>query len=223
MTVFGTVVHPGTGSDEDVFDVGQFGDRGLCRRVATELVSHDLARSFGTRGKHALEKSPGSRRVATLLQQDVEFGAVLIDCSSQQIRLAAQRHKQASRPGGLHLEPLAEPCVNLSIYTVGYRGACCTVWRHAAGAVGFHTRTRPSIPRSWDLVPFRWCARRCTCQISASTILTSLKAMKHSRHKRCSCARTRLRFGEGESKWWCDCFRSSDRGDRSNARDHAAI
>ena len=29
----------------------------------------------------------------------------------------AHRHKQISRPGGFHPEPLAEPCISLSIYT----------------------------------------------------------------------------------------------------------
>jgi hypothetical protein len=56
MTVLSPVVHPGTGSDEDVLDVGQSGDPGLCRRVATGLVGHDLAWPFGTRGKHAPKK-----------------------------------------------------------------------------------------------------------------------------------------------------------------------
>src|SRR5258708_20392543 len=42
---------------------------------------------------------------------------MLADRSPQQIGLAPQRHAQVSRPGGFHREPLAEPCVNLSIYT----------------------------------------------------------------------------------------------------------
>jgi hypothetical protein len=93
MAVFRTVVEPGTGFDEDVLDVCQFGDLSLCRRIATQLVGHDLAWHIGRRGKHALEKALGCSLIATLLQQDIEFGAVLIDCSPQQIRLAAQRHK----------------------------------------------------------------------------------------------------------------------------------
>lgn len=52
-----------------------------------------LAWPFGTKGKHALEKSPGCRRVATLLKQDVDFGNVLIACSLQQIMLGEQRQK----------------------------------------------------------------------------------------------------------------------------------
>jgi hypothetical protein len=63
-------------------DNAQFGDLGLRRRIATELVGHDLARRFGTRGQQALEKPLGGSLVATLLQQDIELGAVLIDCSS---------------------------------------------------------------------------------------------------------------------------------------------
>jgi len=46
-----------------------------------------------TRGKHALEKPLRCCLVATLLQQDIEFGTVLINCLPQQIRLAAQGHK----------------------------------------------------------------------------------------------------------------------------------
>ncbi|SAL66717.1 hypothetical protein AWB65_06384 [Caballeronia humi] len=42
--------------------------------------------------------------VATLLQQDIEFGTVLINSPPQQIRLAAQRHKYfVQMPGGAGL------------------------------------------------------------------------------------------------------------------------
>jgi hypothetical protein len=53
------------------------------------LVAHDLARCLGTSGKHELEKPLGCCLIATLLQQEIELDAVLIDCSPQQIRLAA--------------------------------------------------------------------------------------------------------------------------------------
>ena len=59
MAVFSTLVDPGTGFDEDVLDVCQFGDLSFCRRIATQLVGHDLAWHFGTRGKHAFEKALG--------------------------------------------------------------------------------------------------------------------------------------------------------------------
>jgi hypothetical protein len=37
-------------------------------------------------------------------QQDIELSAVLIDCSAQQIRLAAQRNKHfVHMPGGIRL------------------------------------------------------------------------------------------------------------------------
>ncbi len=90
MAVFGPVVHPGAGFGEDVLDVCQLVDLGLRRRIAAQLIGHDLARHFGARGKHAPEKPLGCSLVATLLQQDVEFDAVLVDCAPQQVRLATQ-------------------------------------------------------------------------------------------------------------------------------------
>jgi hypothetical protein len=65
MAVFGPVVHASTDPDEDVFDFGQFRDLSLCRRVATQLVGHNLARHFGTKGEHTLE----NRLAATLLRR----------------------------------------------------------------------------------------------------------------------------------------------------------
>jgi hypothetical protein len=93
MAVFSAVVNPGTGFDEDVLDVDQFWDLGLCRRIAAQLVGHDLARCLGASGKNALEKLLGCRLVPTFLQQDIELDAVLIDCSPQQIGFAAQCHE----------------------------------------------------------------------------------------------------------------------------------
>jgi len=75
MAIFGSIVLPCTSFYEDVLDVGQFGHLGLCRRIATELVGHDLAGHFGTRGQHALEKPLGCSLVATLLQQNIKLGA----------------------------------------------------------------------------------------------------------------------------------------------------
>jgi hypothetical protein len=63
------------------------------RRVAPQLVGGDLVRHFGTRRQHAFERPLGRRLVATRLQQHIEFIAVLIDCSPQQIRFAAQHHE----------------------------------------------------------------------------------------------------------------------------------
>lgn len=104
MTIFGAIVYSGAGFDEDVFHVCQFRDLGFCSRIAAQLIRHDLAWPFGTSGKHALEKALGCRLVATLLQQDIEFGTVLINCTPQQIRLAAQRNKHfVEMPGGTRL------------------------------------------------------------------------------------------------------------------------
>jgi len=83
MAIFGTVVDPSTGFDENVSDVCQFGNFCLRRRVAAQPVGDDLARHFGTRRQHALEKPLGRRLVAPLLQKNIEFGAVLIDCAPQ--------------------------------------------------------------------------------------------------------------------------------------------
>lgn len=85
MAIFGPVVHPGRSLDEHVFDVCQFGNPGLRGRITAQLVSDDLARHWA-RTKHALEESFGCGRVAPLLQQDIEFGAVLVDGSPQHIR-----------------------------------------------------------------------------------------------------------------------------------------
>ncbi len=81
MGVFDVVVDSSTDIHEDVLKVCQFSNRSLCRRIAAQLVSHDLARHVVTRGQHALEKLLGCSRVATLLQQDIEFRAMLVDCS----------------------------------------------------------------------------------------------------------------------------------------------
>src|SRR5579864_9321133 len=56
MTVFSPVIDPRAGIDEDVLHVSQFGNLGFRRRIAAQLVGHDLARCLSTRGKHALEK-----------------------------------------------------------------------------------------------------------------------------------------------------------------------
>jgi hypothetical protein len=93
MTVFGPVVQPSAGPDEDMLDVFEFGNLGLCCWIATRLIGHDLARCLGTGGQHALEKPLGCCLIATLLKQNIKLGVVLIDGSPQQIRLVAQRYK----------------------------------------------------------------------------------------------------------------------------------
>ena len=93
MTIFGAVVQPGTGFNEDVLDVGELGDLRLYGWIAPQLIGHNLAERFGTGGKHAPEKPLRRSLVATLLQEDIKLCAVLIDCPPQQIRLAAQCHE----------------------------------------------------------------------------------------------------------------------------------
>jgi hypothetical protein len=67
MTVFGPVIDPRAGFDEDVPDVSEFGNLGFRRRITAQLVGHDPARCLSTRGKHVLEKPLRCRLVATLL------------------------------------------------------------------------------------------------------------------------------------------------------------
>ena len=81
MSVFDAIVYSSTGFDEDVLKICQFSNRSFRGRGAALLVGHDLARHVMTRGQHPLEKPLGCSRVATLLQQDIEFRAMLIDCS----------------------------------------------------------------------------------------------------------------------------------------------
>jgi hypothetical protein len=93
MAIFGAIVHARAGFDEHVPDVGELGVFGLCRRIAAQLVGDDPARSVGTRGEYVFEETLRGSLVATLLQQDVELGTVLIDGAPQHVWLAAQRHE----------------------------------------------------------------------------------------------------------------------------------
>jgi hypothetical protein len=83
VAVFSMVIDPGTGFDEHMLDVRQLGDLRLRGWVAAQLVGDDLARHFRTSRQCALKKPLGCSLVATLLQQDIEFGAVLIGGSPQ--------------------------------------------------------------------------------------------------------------------------------------------
>ncbi len=47
----------------------------------------------GTGGQHAVEEALCCGLIAMFLQQDVEFGDVLVDCPPEQIRLTAQRNE----------------------------------------------------------------------------------------------------------------------------------
>ena len=92
MAIFGTVVHPCTGFDEDVLDVCQFGNFGLRGRITAQLTGDNPSRRVGTGGQHVFEEARCCSLVATFLQQDVGFGAVLVHCPPEQIRLTAQRN-----------------------------------------------------------------------------------------------------------------------------------
>jgi len=69
--------------------------RDLCFRgwVAAHLVGDDLARSLGADGEHALEEAFRCDLVASLLHQDVRFGAMPIDGAPQHVGLTAKRHE----------------------------------------------------------------------------------------------------------------------------------
>ena len=67
MTVFGPVIDPRAGFNEDVPDVNQFRNLGFRRRIAAQLIGHDLARYLRARDKHALEKPLRCSLVAALL------------------------------------------------------------------------------------------------------------------------------------------------------------
>jgi hypothetical protein len=115
MAIFGPIVHAGSSLDEHVFDICQLRDAGLRGRITAQLVGDNLARRRA-RTKHAPEESFGCGRVAPLLQQDIEFGAVLVNGSPHHIRFTAQHHEQlVEMPGTARFAPgcldaMREPC-----------------------------------------------------------------------------------------------------------------
>ncbi|CAD6562201.1 hypothetical protein LMG28727_07683 [Paraburkholderia kirstenboschensis] len=92
MAVFSAVVHSRAGLDENVLHIRQPKDLRYRGRVTAKLVGDDFLRYHGRASQYPFEEAFGSGLVAALLKQDVEFNAVLIDCTPQQPRLAAQRH-----------------------------------------------------------------------------------------------------------------------------------
>ncbi len=66
MTVFGAVVHAGSGLHEHVLDVGEFGNIGHGRRVTAQLAGDDLSR-YRAGTQHSLEEPFGRSLVAPLL------------------------------------------------------------------------------------------------------------------------------------------------------------
>ena len=89
VAFLGSVVQSGCGFNEDVLHISKFWDLGFCRRIAAQLIGDDLARNRA-RTQHTLEETFGSGFVAPLLQQDIEFGAMLVDRTPQQVRFAAK-------------------------------------------------------------------------------------------------------------------------------------
>src|SRR5260370_41273653 len=89
VTVFCTIVEPGCSFDEHVLHAQQLRDLGFCRRIAAQLIGDDLAWHW-TRAQHTLEEAFGRGLVAPLLYQDVEFGAMLVHRTPQQLRFATQ-------------------------------------------------------------------------------------------------------------------------------------
>jgi hypothetical protein len=92
VTVLCAVVQSGRSFDEHVFHFRKLRDLRFCRRIAAQLISDDHAR-HGIRAQHPLEETFGRGLVAPLLHQDVEFGAMLVDRTPQQVGFAAQRNE----------------------------------------------------------------------------------------------------------------------------------
>jgi hypothetical protein len=70
---------------KEEMDQRQFISRRLRGRIAAQPIGDDLAR-HRARAQHAFEDTFGGGLVAPLLQQDVKFGAVLVDRTPQQAR-----------------------------------------------------------------------------------------------------------------------------------------
>src|SRR5258708_38058826 len=72
---------------------------------------------------------------------------MLVDRTPQQVQFATQRDEQVSRPGGFHREPLAEPCVNLSIYTAPVIQPLLPETASAQTVAGTPSSSCPTTPR----------------------------------------------------------------------------
>lgn len=92
MAILRAVVYSCGCFDENVLDLREFRDVSLRCRITAQLISHDLPR-HRVRSQHTSKKALGRGLVAPLLYQHVEFCAMLVDGTPQQIRLAAQRHE----------------------------------------------------------------------------------------------------------------------------------
>src|SRR5882762_2660535 len=118
MAVLCAVVQPSCSFDEHVLYVRKLRDLGFCRRIAAQLIGDDLAR-YRARTQHALEEAYRGGLVAPLLHQDVEFGAMLVDRTPQQVRFASQRDEhlvevpRATRLASRRFHPVSKALTEL--------------------------------------------------------------------------------------------------------------
>lgn len=104
--------------DKHVPHVRKFRYLGFCRRIAAQLIDDDLAR-YRARTQHTLEEAFGSGFVAPLLQQDVEFDAMIVDRTPQQVRFATKRDEhlvevpRATRLASHRFHPMSKALTNL--------------------------------------------------------------------------------------------------------------
>jgi len=78
--VFSPVVQSGCRFDKHVLYARRLWNLSFGGRIATQFIGKDLAR-HRVRAQHTLEEALGRGLIAPLLQQDVEFGAVLVHCA----------------------------------------------------------------------------------------------------------------------------------------------
>src|SRR5882757_2404589 len=90
VAVLGPVIEPGGSFDAHVLHVRKLWDLSLGCRVAAQLIGDDLARNRA-RAQHTLEEAFGGGFITPLLHQDVEFGAMFVYRTPQQVRFASQR------------------------------------------------------------------------------------------------------------------------------------
>ncbi|KVN33752.1 hypothetical protein WJ63_04255 [Burkholderia pyrrocinia] len=89
MAVLCSVVDTGRSLDHQMLHVDPLRDVGFRRRIATQLIGDDLA-WHRVGAQRTLEETSGGDLVTSLLQQDAEFDAVLVDCAPRQVRFATQ-------------------------------------------------------------------------------------------------------------------------------------
>ena len=100
----------------------------------------------------------GVRPPAVSTKQKVDRLVVAVDRAIQVLPLAADFDVGVSRPRGFHPKPLAEPCVNLSIYTA----PVIQPWPHETAGVRTAAAVLPS--------PFATTPHRGACGVAASCI-----------------------------------------------------